>query len=71
MIVRSHHLLLPLLAMALSLGCADRSAEPPAPAATPLAEQAPAPSGEALYMEHCASCHDQPRYKAPSRFLSA
>ena len=69
MIVRSHHLLLPLLAMALSLGCADRSAEPPAPAATPLAEQAPAPSGEALYMEHCASCHDQPRYKAPSRFF--
>jgi polyvinyl alcohol dehydrogenase (cytochrome) len=28
--------------------------------------------GEALYTENCASCHDQPFYKAPSRlFLSA
>ena len=27
------------------------------------------PPGEALYRAHCASCHDQPFYKAPSRMF--
>jgi polyvinyl alcohol dehydrogenase (cytochrome) len=64
-----------LAALALSLGCAEKGAEEPAaeaaaaPPAMAEADQSPAPSGEDLYVEHCASCHDQPRYKAPSRFF--
>jgi len=75
MTIRSPYFLSSLLALTLSVGCAEKSAEPPAPeesaapAAPPVALETPAQSGEALYMEHCAHCHDQPRYKAPSRFF--
>jgi polyvinyl alcohol dehydrogenase (cytochrome) len=64
-----------LLAVTLTFGCTEQSAEQPAAAesaapATVAAEHPAAlQSGEALYMAHCASCHDQPRYKAPSRFF--
>ena len=75
MTIRSRFFLPSLFAVALSIGCAEKSAETPAPAesaaptTTPMAQQAPGQSGEALYQEHCASCHDKPRYKAPSRFF--
>lgn len=30
---------------------------------------APVPTGEALYQQYCANCHDQASYKAPSRLF--
>jgi polyvinyl alcohol dehydrogenase (cytochrome) len=75
MTIRWPYLTVVLLIAALSIGCSEKSAEEaPAPetgeASTADApDRTAAPSGEALYMEHCASCHDQTRYKAPSRFF--
>jgi polyvinyl alcohol dehydrogenase (cytochrome) len=73
--MRLSYLVTSLLAATLSIGCAEKDAEEPAtevaaaPATTAAGEPVPAPSGEALYLEHCASCHDKPRYKAPSRLF--
>jgi polyvinyl alcohol dehydrogenase (cytochrome) len=61
-----------MLAVILSIGCSENTVEAPSPEASPeLAAEGPdAPqSGEALYLEHCARCHDTPSYKAPSRLF--
>ena len=75
MTIRRPYLTAATLIAALSLGCAEKSAEespaPEAEATSAMEEtaQSAAPAGEALYMEHCSSCHDQTKYKAPSRFF--
>jgi polyvinyl alcohol dehydrogenase (cytochrome) len=66
-------LLLTLPALSCSRG---DNGEPPAPAPespveAPSADAVDEPRhpGEALYLDHCASCHDQVAYKAPSRLF--
>jgi len=62
-----------LLALVLVLSACEREEQPPVVEAeiTPqpaTVVEAPHP-GEAVYMEKCASCHDQAMYKAPSRLF--
>ena len=61
-----------LILLVLLMAACEKSAGPVTVDAEPV-EQAvtvavPHP-GEAPYMDNCASCHDQPMYKAPSRFF--
>ena len=63
-----------LLSSVLTISCSEHHSDQAAPsevAATPVQSE-PEPSahpGEAPYQAHCASCHDQVMYKAPSRFF--
>ena len=68
-------LIIALLTSALTISCSEQAGES-APETTNVAdapaesEQAPqAHPGEAPYLAHCANCHDQVMYKAPSRFF--
>lgn len=63
------------LVAVLSTGCSDQG-DPASPGeagrlpeSAEAANQPPAHPGEALYLQHCASCHDQETYKAPSRLF--
>lgn len=57
----------------LLTACTDSSPPPTADVAAQdepqAAEAAAAHPGEALYLKHCAACHDQAMYKAPSRLF--
>ena len=46
-----------IAAAALAAGTAIAQGPPPAPKPTTLASRPNATGGEALYLEHCASCH--------------
>ncbi len=74
--IKWHHLTIALLTGVLTAGCnAEKSGDDSQPQAnsasgTETAQTtAAAPTGEQLYLDHCASCHDQTRYKAPSRLF--
>ncbi len=63
------------IALVLVFSACERAEQPPAVEAEAelavepaTAVEAPHP-GEAAYLEKCASCHDQPMYKAPSRLF--
>jgi len=62
-----------LLALSCSRTDEQHGTAPPSPQSTEAAAentpQAQAHPGEAPYLTHCASCHDQVMYKAPSRFF--
>jgi len=69
------HLTTALLTALLIAGCnggdtGDTSRQQASSAGGETTEAAAAAQpGEKLYLDHCASCHDQTRYKAPSRLF--
>ena len=56
-----------ILVLAMLLVACQQATDTPVPKAASV--DPVSHPGEAAYLEHCASCHDQPIYKAPSRLF--